>query len=98
GSFDLVPPSEWLVVIDKRNHYVKNFELLIAAWGDHVHTSDSVRCHYYDPSKNHHIELETRDRFDKTKVASHPGWEPNSDEGLYYMCTSYDSHNVNECT
>lgn len=97
GRYDIVLPNGWLLVTDQRNGRVEKIEFRIAAWGDHKHTSDSVRCHYYDPSGRSHIQLETRDRFDASKLANH-GWATYPDDKLYYICVDYDTHDVNKCT
>src|SRR6187431_3214009 len=75
GQYDVVPPPGWLVVNEKRSRYVNNFEFLIAAWGDHKHSNDSVRCHYYTMrNMNNHIQLETKERIPESKIISNPNW------------------------
>lgn len=96
GRYDVVAPPGWLVSLNKHaNAYDINYHFRIAAWGDHQHTSDSVRCYYYDASVKNDIRIETQDRIDESKIISHSGWDSISK--LYHFCGSYDAHDVNQC-
>lgn len=93
-GYDVAPPSGWRVVIDKRTSRHKNFGFKIAAWGDHKHPTDSVRCHYYDAFGEDHIQLETIDLLDRSRLSAQ--WRGAPNDNLYAICGS-DSDNVNEC-
>ncbi len=93
-GYDVVPPPGWRVTIDKRESRHRNFEFRIAAWGDHKHPTDNVRCHYYNTIDDDHIQLDTVDLLDRSRLSSQ--WRGAPDDKLYAICGS-DSDNVNEC-
>ena|SRR3990167_4786750 len=96
GVYHVAPPAGWKLSEDKRhNKYNKDYVFRVAAWGDHKHPTDNVRCYYYDASGRDygHIQIETIDFFDKSHVAS---WHDNNDP-LYALCVSR-SDDVSQCS
>jgi len=93
--YELVLPPEWVLISDQRSPSAHNLDFLIAAWGDHKHPSDSVRCFYQDPGRGSNIiRIETKALISESKIISHPQWDSIME--LYHMCNSH-THNVNEC-
>lgn len=94
-GYDVVAPAGWRVTADNRQYRHRNVEFSVAAWGDHKHPTDNVRCHYYDTSFNDHIQLETTNFLERSRLSAQ--WRGTPNDNLYAICGS-DSGNVNECT
>lgn len=89
------PPSGWyLAVDDRRNGDILRFS--VAAWGDHVHDTDSVRCHYYKGGSTDHVQINTRSLLPESVVSGHTNWD--GDLGRHYHLCSAKNADVNECS
>ena len=90
NRYDVVAPPGWRVVHDQRQ-LPNKLSFSVAAWGDHRHDTDPVRCHYYHQTD--HVQIETIEMLPESQIALHPGWsgEPNEH---YHLCSSLD---VNAC-
>lgn len=93
-GYDVVPPPGWRVILDQRTTRHRNVTFRIAAWGDHKHPIDNVRCYYFDTSYNDNIKLESIDFLDRSRLSSQ--WHGTQNDNLYASCGSA-SDNVNEC-
>lgn len=81
-DYILSPPSGWQIVKDERTTKHRNIEFRVAAWGDHKHPLDTVRCFYYRDSFYDRIQIETTEFMD----ASHfPYW--HNDDNKYFLCS-----------
>ncbi len=96
-KYEINLPAGWTVVEDNTNHYRDNPIFRVAAWGDHKHPSDRVRCYYYQENPyedNLHIKLETVEFIEEARIVSHLNWDKDSTP--YHICVSHQD-NVNEC-
>ena len=93
GNVSVVAPLGWRITINEKQPAQKDLVFRVAAWGDHKHPSDNVRCHYYHNVSDDHVQLETQDFIDDSKMTSHPEW---SQDERYHLCVSR-SDNVNAC-
>lgn len=91
GQNVVVPPPGWILRADDR-HGDNNLRFSVAAWGDHVHSTDYVRCHYYGPQGKAypHVQLETMHPIAESNIP----WESSTKH--YQLCVSR-SNNVNDC-
>jgi hypothetical protein len=91
GKYIVVPPPGWRLIVNDKNPAQSNLVFRVAAWGDHKHPSDNVRCHYYHNVSDDHVQIETVEFISESRIAS--SWQVNDHYGL---CVSR-SNNVNEC-
>ncbi len=89
GQVKLVVPSGWILVADQRASS-SSLNFSVAAWGDHNHDSDWMRCHYYKGSD--HVQLSSNFQVTEAEITSHAEWGRIEDH--YYLCTN---SNVNGC-
>ncbi len=94
GQNIVIPPPGWLLITDDRKNNENNLLFSVATWGDHIHSTDYVRCHYYGTSGQPypHVQLRTEKEIDEGNIP----WEANTGDH-YQSCTSR-SNNVNECS
>jgi hypothetical protein len=91
NSYEVSPPPGWVTVEDKRESKSNNVLFRVAAWGDHKHPVDNVRCFYYvEPMYKGYVEIETAEMMDASHVKAWGGLDP-----LYYLCSQ--TTNVNQC-
>ncbi len=90
GRHIVRPPEGWQVYSDAAQ-YPMVFR--VAAWGDHVSSKDSVRCHYYG-SRFAHLELHSTKQYSSSSFDANPKW--SGDESAYHLCTSFAT-NPAEC-
>ncbi|KTD09035.1 hypothetical protein Lgra_2270 [Legionella gratiana] len=88
-NYYVVPPSGWKLVVNDKSPSQKNLVFRVAAWGDHKHPSDNVRCHYYHGVSEDHVQLETVEFIEESRI-------PWGGADHYQLCVSR-SDNVNEC-
>ncbi|KTD59317.1 hypothetical protein Lsan_2221 [Legionella santicrucis] len=88
-NYYVVPPPGWNLVVNDKSPGQKDLVFRVAAWGDHKHPSDKVRCHYYHSVSAEHVQLETVAFIEESRVP----WGGNDH---YQLCVSR-SDNVNEC-
>jgi hypothetical protein len=94
GSIVVVAPAGWRVVTNDKRPAQTDLAFVVAAWGDHKHPVDNVRCHYYHNNVEDHVQLETQEFIDESRMKSHPEW--SQDDPLYHLCVNR-SDNVNGC-
>jgi hypothetical protein len=86
GVYDVSLPAGWVLVDDTRQSKSEgNIVFRVAAWGDHKHPVDPVRCYYYPESINMHngqVEIETADMMDESHVS-----EWGTIGVLYHICS-----------
>ena len=92
GESEVNVPAGWRFIEDTRKNKYLNVDFRVAAWGDHKHPTDAVRCYYYPSDLGGHIKIETIDLMDASHVASWGG-----QDNLYYGRVSY-SNDVNHCS
>ena len=64
------------------------YEFSVAAWGDHVNTRGTVRCHYFMYNNpNDHKEIDTYQTYDVSAFQQRPGWDIDNN-WLYALCTT----------
>jgi hypothetical protein len=80
----VVPPPGWKVAKDERKTSL-GLGFSVAAWGDHKHNTDSVRCYYYNGYKDH-VELETVYLLPESSFSSHAEWGKSGEH--YYLCNN----------
>lgn len=90
-GYEVSPPSGWVTVNDTRSWLYNDVTFSVAAWGDHKHTTDNVRCYYYkNGSGSEFVKIETTDLMDASHVSAWGGNDP-----LYYLCSR--STDVKSC-
>lgn len=92
SQYDVVAPPGFRLIVNEKHPAQKNIAFLIAAWGDHKHESDPVRCHYYRDFYYDHVQIETIEQIPESRITSHSGWGTGE---LYHLCRS---NNVNDCS
>lgn len=92
GKIEVVTPPGWKIKIDHRSTST-SLSFSVAAWGDHNHDTDPVRCHYYNGYQDH-VQLNTVYMLNESQITSHPEWSGDID-GHYHLCTN--AGDVNAC-
>lgn len=93
NAYEVSPPPGWVTVADTREWKTNNVLFRVAAWGDHKHPVDNVRCYYYpEPMTGKEvIKIETAEMMDASHVQAWGGSDP-----LYYLCSQ--TTDVNRCS
>jgi hypothetical protein len=85
GKVQVIAPPGWRVELDQRKTTVP-LSFSVAAWGDHLHNTDPVRCHYYN-SYQYHVRLDREVMLPESAFANHANWTLIGN-AHYYLCSN----------